>query len=426
MKLTRAFALARRNLAVNRRGAALSAFGVAIGVACLVFFTGLGAGISHVVRTRVLPVDASLVEVKPSDVSLGGLLGGGTLDAETLPRLRTLAGVVDLYPKMEVRQPSSSRFNGDFFGKPMKLYTEIIAQGLDPRLVQADLAAGRTFDDPGPGKPVPVLANSRLLELYNKTFAPQRGLPKLTPEMLAGFQMPVAWGQSFVAGNSDKAQFGTVELAGFSTSASPLGLAMPLEAARRLNRDLGRDADTYTSVVLRVDSPERIAELTDAVRRMGFDVDDGEQRLARQVGFGITVVTSALAALSLLITLLAAVNIAHAFYAQVRERRREIGLMRALGASRRDVLVLLLSEAAIVGLGGGLAGVLAGLGAVRLIDLAALSWLPDFPYKPETFFLVTPGALLMGLGVAAAAAMGGALGPARTASASDPSVALTE
>ncbi|MFM2152607.1 MAG: hypothetical protein RL199_1042 [Pseudomonadota bacterium] len=159
---------------------------------------------------------------------------------------------------------------------------------------------------------------------------------------------------------------------------------------------------------------------------MGFDVDDGEQRLARQVGFGITVVTSALAALSLLITLLAAVNIAHAFYAQVRERRREIGLMRALGASRRDVLVLLLSEAAIVGLGGGLAGVLAGLTAVRVVDLVALTWLPDFPYKPETFFLVTPGAVLGGLALATAAAMGGALGPARTASASDPSVALTE
>jgi putative ABC transport system permease protein len=327
---------------------------------------------------------------------------------------------------MEVRQPSSSRFNGDFVGKPMKLYTEIIAQGMDARLVRNDLAAGRTFEDHGPGKPVPVLANSRLLEIYNKTFAPQRGLPKLTPELLAGFQMPVAWGQSFVAGNSDKAQIGTVELVGFSSAASPLGLAMPLEAARRLNRELGRDADTYTSVVLRVDSPERIGELTNAVRRMGFDVDDGEQRLARQVGFGITVVTSALAALSLLITLLAAVNIAHAFHAQVRERRREIGLMRALGASRRDVLLLLLSEAAIVGLGGGLAGLLAGLAAVRVVDYAALTWLPDFPYKPETFFLVTPQAVLAGLAVAAAAAMGGAWGPARTASASDPSVALTE
>ncbi|MFM2152606.1 MAG: hypothetical protein RL199_1041, partial [Pseudomonadota bacterium] len=52
----------------------------------------------------------------------------------------------------------------------------------------------------------------------------------------------VAWGQSFVAGNSDKAQLGMVELAGFSPVASPLGMAMPLEAARRLNRDLGRDA----------------------------------------------------------------------------------------------------------------------------------------------------------------------------------------
>ena len=62
--------LAALSLRRDRRGAAFSAFGVAIGVGALVFFVALGGGVGRVVRDKVFPTDASLIEVVPPTVSL--------------------------------------------------------------------------------------------------------------------------------------------------------------------------------------------------------------------------------------------------------------------------------------------------------------------------------------------------------------------
>ena len=50
---------------------------------------------------------------------------------------------------------------------------------------------------------------------------------------------------------------------------------------------------------------------------------------------------------------------------QVTERRRELGLLRAVGATQRDVRMVVLGEAALIGLIGGLLGVLLGIGDRR-------------------------------------------------------------
>ena len=62
----------------------------------------------------------------------------------------------------------------------------------------------------------------------------------------------------------------------------------------------------------------------------------------------VAITTSALALLSFLICLLAAVNIAHALSAQVRARAKEIGVMQAVGASRADVRNIILAEAGAI------------------------------------------------------------------------------
>lgn len=426
MRTSKAIALARQNLGRNRRGALLSAMGVAVGVGCLVFFAALGAGVTRVVKERVLPVDAAALEVVPPAVSMGGLLGGGRLDEAARTRLAALPGVTAALPKMSVKVSAVSRYNGDFFGRPLRMGLEIMAVGVDPHLVAENVAEGRTFGDPGPGKPIPILISTRLLELYNTSFAAQRGLPRLSPDLLTGFRLPIEFGRSFVAAVNTRAVEAQLEVVGFSPRALLGGVTVPLEVARRLNREHGQDDTTYSAVVLRATSPDLLPELAAQVRRMGFDIDDTEQKLSEQVGWGIAVVTAALGLLSALITLLAAVNIAHAFHAAVRERRREIGVLRAVGASSRNVLTVLLAEAAFIGLAGGTMGITTGVLAALGVDAGAAGFLPDFPFKPETYFAFSPALLIGALAVALLAAMGGAFLPARSAAWSDPSVALSD
>src|SRR5216684_4017540 len=103
-------------------------------------------------------------------------------------------------------------------------------------------------------------------------------------------------------------------------------------------------------------------------------------------GSPVELVTLALSLLAALITALAAVNIAQAFHAEVRERTREIGVMRAVGATRGDVATLILAEAAVTGIFGGAMGILLARVGGLLVDRLARTGLPQFPFKPETFF----------------------------------------
>lgn len=416
--------LAALSLKRDRRGAAFSVFGVAVGVGSLVFFISLGLGVGKVVREKIFPVDSRLVDVVPPTVSLGALLGGGKIDHDAVERIRALPGVANVYRKMNVRVPAVTRYNGDFFGARIRMGLEVLAVGVDPGLVKKDVQMG-DFTDPGPGKPIPGVAASRLLEIYNKTFAPARKLPQLSPTMVVGFAFPVDFNRSFVAqaapGPVTEAQ---VQVVGVSERGLLAGITIPLEAAIRLNRAAGVDAETFTGLTLEAKDPAFVPRLVEAIKQMGLEIDDQERRWAENAGAAVAVTTSALALLSVLICLLAGVNIAHALSASVRARAKEIGVMQAVGASRGDVQALIFAEAGAIGLLGGVSGTALAILASVACDALAASHLPPFPFKPESFFELPWGVAVGGIALGALAALAGAFFPSRHAAGMDPARTL--
>ena len=424
MKLGSLQRLVRLNVGRDLRGALSSAFGVTVGVAALVFFVALGLGVGAIIRDRVFPVDANLVDVVPSQLSLG-LLGGGKIDQAAVDRLAALPEVTAAYRKMNVRVPAVTVYDGDFFGRRLRMGLEIIAVGVDPALVKADVQIG-DFSDPGEGQPIPAVAASRLLEIYNKTFAPARSLPQLSGSMLAGFMFPIDFNRSFVtaapAGPVVSAQG---QVVGVSDRGLLAGITIPLSVATRINRAAHVDAETFTGVTLRVSEPSAVPRTVSAVKGMGFRVDDQERRMAENAGAAVAITTSAMALLSVLICLLAAFNIAHALSASVRARERELGVMRAVGASKRDVFSLVFAEALVLGALGGIAGTALAIAGAAAIDVVAARALPEFPFKPESFFIAPWWLLVAGVVLGVLAAMGGAFLPARRAAQLDPARSLT-
>jgi len=424
MRIGKLIRLARGNLIRELGALAVSAGGVALGTGCLVFFLALGAGLQGVVN-EVFPVSTREVEVVVPQLALGNLLGEQKIDDATVAKLRAVRGVAAAYPKMQLRIPAVSRYNGLFFGREVRMGLEVVATGLMPELVGPD--ARMPFEDHGEGQPIPVVANRRLLELYNKVFAPQRNLPRLTESMLIGFQIPLELGRSFVTARTlANPQETSMQLVGFSERATLAGVSMPLAAIERINRKYGADADTYSSVLVRAQSADDVTDVAAAVRKLGLEIDDAEQRYAVQIGAAVELVTLALSLLAALITGLAAVNTMQAFYASVRERTREIGILRAVGATRSDVAAVVLAEAAATGLAGGVVGVVLARTVAALLDRLARTGLPDFPFKPPTFFSFQAEHVALGVGVALLAALLGALIPARAAARLDPAKALTE
>jgi putative ABC transport system permease protein len=88
------------------------------------------------------------------------------------------------------------------------------------------------------------------------------------------------------------------------------------------------------------------------------------------------------------------------------------------------VLGMILLEAALIGLSAGGAGVVCALVAGLAVDAAASIVVPDFPFKPESFFQFSWWLIAGSLALAVMAAVAGALIPARRAASASPARVL--
>lgn len=420
--------LASLNLRSDPRGTAVNTAAACVGAAALVFFVALGLGVGQAARL-MFPGDARIVEVVPGAVSLGAALGGGALDEAAVERLRELPGVKGAWRRLSLRVPiaASRAPEGVRMNWPAGFTVQVPVVGVDAGLVAADLGPGRRFEDPPAGDAIPVLASRRLVEVYNKTIAPAWNLRRLPPGLdLVGLQIPVQVGFSIIPlKTEDKVYDARLALAGLSDRVPLYSLAVPLETVRRLHAEYGKADAGYSSVVLETARPDDVPEVASAVRRMGFAVDEGERAIAERVGLAITVTTGALALLALLMTALAGLAIAQSLSASVRARTRDIAILQSIGATAGDVRALVLAEAALVGLAGGILGVVVAWGAARGVDAAALRLLPDFPFRPSTFFRFPAWIFALGVGVSSAAALVGALAPAALAARVDPARSIS-
>ncbi|HMI84049.1 MAG TPA: ABC transporter permease [Polyangiaceae bacterium] len=147
-----------------------------------------------------------------------------------------------------------------------------------------------------------------------------------------------------------------------------------------------------------------------------FKLDDSKARdMERMI---VRVVGLLLIASGILTLGTGAINVANVMFVSVSERTREIGLRRALGETRRSILLQFLLEAATLGLIGGTIGVAMGSAAVGLGGLGLMKVFPAFAARVE------PWSIAAGFGLSVLAGLVAGLLPAMRAARLDPVVAL--
>jgi ABC-type lipoprotein release transport system permease subunit len=181
-------------------------------------------------------------------------------------------------------------------------------------------------------------------------------------------------------------------LLGIRDKAIPIGITVPICYVERWNREfLGEEAaTTYSSIVVRLENKDDVGPFSAWVEsdEVGLRLQDSQ---GQQFAMVIFVITLFFLLISLVIVTISAINIAHNFFMQVSERRREIGLLRAVGASQADVRGIFLGEAALIGLLAGILGVGVAVAVGIGVNLVGRQFLPELPFVFSVLFCLLGG-----------------------------------
>jgi len=278
-------------------------------------------------------------------------------------------------------------------------------------------------------RPLPALINPFLVDVFNATAASALNLARIAdPRVVLGLAFRMQFGDSFfVRGvRVDRQVVRRARISGFSDKAPMLGVSLPLNVVRHANAQYrGREAaEAFDSVIVRTRANEDMSAVIRGAEAMSFSLAPSS-RQARRLANMLLILTLVFAIISTVIMGIAAVNIAHTFLMMVAERRTEIGVLRALGATGSDIRLLVLIEAGLVGLGGGVVGHFAAWAASRAANAVAAHALEGLALLPGDFFLFEPWFLAVSLAGAVVFAVAGALAAARRAARLDPAVVLS-
>ncbi len=171
---------------------------------------------------------------------------------------------------------------------------------------------------------------------------------------------------------------------------SPFGNAnffLPMEQAKRLHLAnlspmermgetlTGRDeTPSYRALELRVADPSQIKPVTAELEKLGlraFSVTTQLEEIERI----FLIINSSLALIGGIALLVASFGISNTMIMSIRERTREIGIMKAIGGSDGEIMKIFFVEASLIGVLGGTLGVLAGWGVDRLANTLANQWI---------------------------------------------------
>ncbi len=382
----------------HRLRTSLSLLGVAIGVAAVLVLTSLGEGARRYVTGEFALLGSKLVIVLPGKAETTGVVpvAGGVPNDLTLDdvealrrRVSTLSAVAPLaVGGLTARRGERSR---DL------TVAGVTAEWKEIRRLQ--LREG-TFIPPGEPSRAP-----RVCVIGGKVAA----------ELFPG-RSPL--GELLRLGEEKFRVTGVLALRGVSLSLDldevvliPIAHHLRMFDRRSVFRVLcearsARDVDAAKRAILAVlrdrhDGEEDVTALTqDAVMKTFGKI------------FGI--LTAALAGIGAVSLTVAGVGIMNVMLVSVSERTREVGLLKALGASRGQVLRAFLVEAALLSTAGGILGLLAGWGGTALLR----TLFPGFPVEPPVWAVVAALVVSVSVGL-----VFGVL-PARRAARLDPIVAL--
>jgi putative ABC transport system permease protein len=424
MNLTEAFRSARDGVSAHKLRSGLTTLGIMFGVGAVIAMLSIGAGAARQAQTLIdqLGLRNVLVrarQLRPDELQIARKksLGVSLRDAEAIRE--AVPGVELVGPRLKVDpwriQAGEARAEGTVYGVSHR----------HRDLVALPVAEGRFIDalDEREHAQVCVIGAAIRRDLF--AFGPAVGAAIKVNDLwceVVGVvaDRPVDKGAA-AAGQSQGQDKGAAALAsGAGAGAASRAIYLPVSTAqRKLEHDaLASPLDEIlVGLAPGVSSRESAAVIKTLLDGIHGGVDDYEIVVpeallaqSRQTQRIFNIVMGAIAGISLLVGGIGIMNI---MLASVLERTREIGVRRAIGARRLDIIVQFLVESFTISALGGLTGVAIGVGIARVVA--------TYAHWPT---VVTAASILLSIGVSLTVGIVSGLYPAMRAARIDPIQAL--
>ncbi|MEE8368533.1 MAG: ABC transporter permease [Thermoanaerobaculia bacterium] len=395
--MTELIVLAFQAVVAHRLRTFLSMIGIAIGVTSVVLLTSIGEGTRLYIVNQFSQFGTNLLAIAPGKAETLGIPGalGGTTHKLTIDDAEAIAKL----PRVEATMPicfGTARVEAGNRGRSVFVYGVTPSA---PIIWQWGVRVGSYWPSSDPRRRASMAVLGP--KLKNELFDDQNPLGKFV--RIGGTRFRV------VGLMEPKGQ-----LLGFDLDDSAY---IPVASALKIfNTDEVNEIDVLFSHSSMVDTV--IADIRSLLteRHRGKEDFTITSQAAMLDVFGnvmqvITASVSAIAAISLLV---GAIGILTMMWISVGERTHEIGLIRSLGATRRQVQWLFLTEAAIISTLGGLAGLAFGLAVCALLRQA----IPGLPIQTPTVYAVAAVVFSLATGIISGVA------PANRAAALEPVTAL--
>ena len=419
MKILDSFRSALQSIITNKLRSALTMLGVIIGVAAVIAMVAVGNGASAQVQTQVLALGSNLITITPGSTTDSGLRGAGPVK-QTLTLDDMKAIQAQLGPTIKAADAEQRTGRWQVVVGTTNWSTFVTGVSPDYPIVRDwPLTSGDFFteSDMNLASQVAVIGSVTADNLFSESDPVGQNLQLR---------------QVFGTGPQARARIIRFRVIGvLDTKGSTFGFSrddqilIPTTTAQRVLQ--GRTT-TVDQIVVKASSSETMDATTGDVQDVltarhkiadpslvDFTVTNQNDTLAAlsQITGTFTILLAAIGGISLLVGGIGIMNI---MLVSVNERTREIGIRKAVGARRRDILTQFLIEAVgLTGIGGVL-GILLGWGITEVVH--------RIPAASGLLVIITPGTVLVAVGVSVGIGVTFGLYPAMRAARLHPIQAL--